>query len=139
VKDKHVSVICPYCNKASPCVDTARIYGGKSYGLAYWCKPCDAMVGCHKGTTIPKGTLADKKTRLARMAAHDAFDAIWKGGQVKRKQAYHWLCRRLGLTEQECHIGMFDESTARLVVAVVKAAGIEAIHDDIAGYVTASD
>jgi hypothetical protein len=42
-------IICPYCNNLTAFVDSETIYG-KSYGMVYYCKDCDAYVGTHKGS-----------------------------------------------------------------------------------------
>lgn len=39
---------------------------------------CDGAVGCHKGSTRPKGTPANGVTRKARKGAHEVFDPVWK-------------------------------------------------------------
>jgi hypothetical protein len=52
------------------------------------------------------------------MAAHDAFDPLWKEGRMKRKEAYKWLSERMGLHVNDTHIGMFDADQCRRVVGV---------------------
>src|SRR5580700_2416837 len=82
------SVICPYCEQPAKLVDSAEIYGGRSYGWAYLCSPCRAYVGCHDGTKRPLGRLANADLRAAKIRAHDAFDKLWRGGAMSRSQAY---------------------------------------------------
>src|SRR5690606_32085616 len=84
----------------------------------YLCRPCDAYVGCHPGTTRPLGTPANASLRRARRAAHDAFDATWRGGKMSRTMAYRWLCGELGIAAEDCHIGLFDEAMCERVVAL---------------------
>jgi hypothetical protein len=112
---------CPYCGAKVRLVDSAELYAGVSYGYALACErfpDCDAYVGCHRGTTEPLGTLADAKLRQARRAAHAAFDPIWKRGLMARAEAYWWLGRRLGLSESETHVALFDVGQCLAVVEV---------------------
>ena len=43
------NVYCPYCGQQAEYVDSKVIYG-RSYGMAYLCRNCDAYVGVHRGT-----------------------------------------------------------------------------------------
>lgn len=101
---------CPYCNGKSELVDSSVIYG-KSYGMIYLCKPCNAYCGVHKGTTIALGRLANKKLRELKKQAHLYFDMTWDGktGVMARTEAYGWLSALLGISKDETHIGMFTE------------------------------
>lgn len=112
-----MSIPCPYCKGEAKLMDSAAIYRGVSYGLGYICLPCQAYVGVHKGTYDAKGTPANPACRKARMAAHAQFDVIWQHPAMKhtRSLCYQWLAKRLGLTEDECHIGMFSEEEAWFV------------------------
>ena len=111
------TVICDYCQESAPLVDSEVFYG-RSYGLAYYCKPCDAWVGVHKGTTKALGRLANHELRRWRIKAHDAFDPIWRYKSMRRYRAYAWLAKQLGLSKDDCHIGKFDVDTCKLVVQV---------------------
>lgn len=113
-----VEVICPYCGKPAALVDDEVIYG-RSYGhKAYWCKPCDAYVGCHKGTETPMGRLANRELRKWKMRAHAAFDMIWKCRYMRRYNAYAWLAEELNIPAEQCHIGMFDVDMCKKVIEV---------------------
>jgi hypothetical protein len=112
-----IEVICPYCGRQAKFVDSKVIYG-RSYGMIYLCKDCDAYVGVHKGTDKPLGRLADKELRYWKMAAHDAFDPLWKSKSMKRNQAYKWLAGCMGLRPEETHIGMFDVSQCKKVIKI---------------------
>jgi hypothetical protein len=121
-----VSVICDYCGKDAPLVTGKTIYPNRPDLYAkkfYQCKPCDAMVGCHPGTTKALGRLADANLRKAKMAAHAAFDPIWKSGKKKRGSAYAWLSDQLGINQHDCHIGMFDVVMCQRVVDVCTRVG----------------
>lgn len=120
-------VECPYCMRDAELVTGKEIYPHRSdlHSKKFWlCRPCDAYVGCHsynkrhgyKGNE-PLGRLANRELRIAKMAAHAAFDPIWKNGKLSRDEAYAWLATQLNISLKHCHIGMFDEATCRRVVA----------------------
>lgn len=117
-------LLCPYCGGASERVTGNIIYPHRRdlhRKFFYLCRPCDAYVGCHPGTTAPLGRLANAELRKAKGAAHSAFDPKWKSGEMKRKAAYGWLAEKLGIPRNDCHIGMFDVETCREVVKVCGA------------------
>lgn len=103
---------CPYCNSKVILASSERVYGkGRYFGPIHICKnypTCDAYVGCHKGTTRALGRLANKELREAKMAAHAAFDPLWKDRGLKRTDAYAWLAEKLGIKMRDCHIAEFD-------------------------------
>lgn len=108
-------MICPYCNQPARWVDNAEIYG-KRYGLYYmmwWCQPCDALVGCHKNTRRPLGTMANRELRGWRQKAHKAFDPLWKEGWMTRSEAYQYLSHHFG---KDMHIGESDIDTCRMII-----------------------
>ena len=114
---------CPYCNHPAPLVSGDAIYPHRPdlyVKKFYLCKPCKAYVGCHQGTENPLGRLADADLRRAKVAAHAAFDPIWKEGTMSRSAAYAWLAAKLGVKPRDCHIGMFDVSTCEAVIRVCR-------------------
>lgn len=115
-------VFCPYCGKRAEFVDSAEVYHGRSYGMIYLCRPCDAYVGCHgngKGDS-PKGRLANAELRRWKIAAHNAFDPLWKFGPFRglRNSAYAWLAEQMGLPKEKTHIGMFDVAECQQVIQI---------------------
>lgn len=122
--------VCPYCGRATELVDSEVIYG-KSYGMIYLCRPCDAYVGVNKVTGLSLGRLANKELRKAKIEAHKWFDQIARTSLVNkvyneyipgvsnRNKAYMWLSRELGIPLDRCHIGMFDVEDCELVDGVV--------------------
>lgn len=110
-------MICPYCGRKAEYVDSKVVYG-RSYGMIYLCRPCDAYVGVHKGTDKPKGRMADKELRYWKMAAHEAFDPLWQSKRMKRDEAYAWLAGRMGLRPEDTHIGMFDVPECKKVIKI---------------------
>lgn len=111
-------MICPYCKKEAPWVPNSVIYGrlyGHSY-MCYYCKDCDARVGCHNNTKYPLGTMADKELRTWRMKAHDAIDPVWKNGKRSRGAVYGILKDRFG---KEFHIGSSTIEECKKVIDLV--------------------
>lgn len=104
------NVICDYCGAQCGLVTGATIYPHR-HDLRdkkfYRCAPCDAYVGCHPGTETPLGRVANAELRAAKMAAHAAFDPLWRTKKLSRSQAYTQLAERMGLPKEDCHIGMF--------------------------------
>lgn len=125
-------VTCDYCHRDAMLVTGNVIYPHRPdlYALKFWqCEPCDAYVGCHKAGkgqgdgTKPLGRLANAELRRAKSDAHAAFDPLWKSRRMKRREAYAWLAAQLGISVNNCHIGMFDVDGCRAVVAAVQAPG----------------
>lgn len=116
-------VLCDYCGKPAQLVKGSVLYSNRS-DLAdgnYWqCVKCKAHVGCHRNSEKPLGRLANRTLRLAKMAAHEALDPLWRGEPSRRSSVYLWLAGALGIPARECHIGMFDEERCRQVVKVVR-------------------
>ncbi len=62
------------------------------------------------------------------MDAHRAFDRLWLAKMDRdacsKKQArgagYKWLADQLGMTREDCHIGLMDRATALRVVEVCR-------------------
>lgn len=117
---------CPYCGHRAELVSSTEVYGQKgNYGKLWLCRPCKAWVGCHKGTEKPLGRLANAELRRAKMAAHAAFDPLWKdhpdppwGKPGDRRAAYTWLADRLSILPRNCHIGMMGVEMCEYVVIV---------------------
>lgn len=117
---------CPYCGSDTEYIDSSYVYG-RSYGMIYICKPCDAYEGVHKGTNKALGRLANKELREAKKEAHYYFDQLWRKamstGRKKdeaRNSAYEWLSKELSIDKEICHIGMMDIETCKRVIHVCK-------------------
>lgn len=124
------AVICPYCDDEAALVTGRVIYPHRRdlYGrLFYHCEPCGAHVGCHRPRTqhgvdtVPLGRLANAELRQLKREAHDAFDPLWSQGNKKRGAAYRWLSNAMGLSANQCHIGMFDPAQCRQVVRLCQS------------------
>lgn len=123
------NVKCDYCGKPSKLVTGDIVYPHRpdlSHKQFYQCKPCQAYVGCHAGTSNPLGRLANAELRAAKSKAHAHFDPIWKKKiqreRCKKKEArgkaYRWLAKQLDIKFEDCHIGMFDEQLCAKVVEI---------------------
>lgn len=122
-------VRCQYCHAPARLVSGETLYPDQpaKHQAQFWhCAACRAWVGCHDGTTKPLGTLADARLRNARIAAHAAFDPLWRGGGLTRARAYLWLAKELGLAEEATHIGQFTiEQCAAVLDAVERRRQLE--------------
>lgn len=116
---------CPYCGGRVKLVPASVVYH-KNYPnkTKLWvCEnypSCDAYVGCHQGTDIPLGRLANGRLRALKVEAHKQFDPIWKSGLLSRKDAYRWLAEMLQIPESECHIGMFSSELCNKVIQICR-------------------
>lgn len=86
---------------------------------------CDITHSVHKASLQPMGTPADQATRRARMRVHAAFDTFWRERVMTRRDAYRWLANQLGLSEDECHIGLFDLKACEEALTVIQRMGVK--------------
>lgn len=109
---------CPYCRKEAQWVANEQVYGrryGKSY-MCYWCKDCDAYVGCHNNTKTPLGTMANKPLRELRKKVHSMIDPLWKSKKYSRGMVYARLNDTFG---KDIHVGEADEVMCEELIATV--------------------
>ena len=112
-------LFCPYCGKEAEWASNDVVYGrryGQSF-MCYYCKDCDAYVGCHNNTREPLGTMANKELRQLRMKAHAMFDPLWQCGVMTRKKAYSVLAARLN--QKIVHIAQSDENTCKQIIDIL--------------------
>lgn len=117
--------LCPYCGAPAALVTGREVYPHRPdlYAKPYWaCLPCGAWTGCHPGTTKRMGRIANSETRRLKMAAHAAFDPLWKSGRMSRKKAYSWLQEQTGLSARDCHIGWMDDEQLRRIPGICEGA-----------------
>lgn len=123
--------ICPYCQKPSEKCTGKEVYPHMRdlwKKVMFRCVPCKAWVGCHPGSEVPLGRLADAQLRKAKGAAHKAFDDLWHRKMERdgvsqgtaRAAAYIWLGEQMGIKPEACHIGMFDGAQCDQVVALCR-------------------
>lgn len=114
-----MTIYCDYCGNEAVLVEDSEIYG-RSYGHKAWlCRDCNAYVGCHGRSDKPLGRLANAELRRWKMAAHAAFDPLWKRGLLRRNAAYAWLAEQMGLPVEKTHIGMFDVAQCQRVIEII--------------------
>lgn len=120
---------CLHCGELAELVTGRTVYPHRPdlhARLLYRCAPCNAHVGTHSRSGLPLGTPANAETRKARMAAHNAFDPLWRlkwqvygiSKQEARSEAYAWLSEQLCIPRDWCHIGEFDAALCGEVVAL---------------------
>lgn len=103
----------------------------KQWDLIWHCLDCHALVGCHQGTDIPLGRMADSATRDARYQAHEAFDSLWRGrsgGWLTRAEAYAWMAQVLMIPPEVAHIGMLSDRQCEALIEAVKAIRHDRLH-----------
>ena len=105
IESKHK---CPYCND--------NIHRK----LSYWRKIyyCNSYPTCNSYGMYPQ--LANKQLRELRMMCHTMFDKLWKSWVTTRSQAYTWLAKKLKLSKDECHFGMFDLKQVTKAIELLK-------------------
>lgn len=116
-------VSCSCCQSRDVRLEYNSILYGAVVGdwpVVWYCGHCGASVGCHPGTDIPLGKMADRTTRQLRKKAHEVFDPIWRKGLLSRSQAYAWLADQLGIRVEECHISWFDAETCEKVIRICR-------------------
>lgn len=103
------------------CGEPMRLRNSK-HGLFYGCSDfpnCEGTHGAHYDGA-PLGVPANKETRNARTVAHKYFDRLWKSGIMKRKNAYRWMRKVMGMSEDRAHIGKFKIEQCIELVGHVK-------------------
>jgi len=110
-----MEIKCPYCQQLAEFVDSSEVYG-RSYGMIYLCRSCNAYVGTHKRTNKPLGRLANAELRHWKIEAHRVFDKLWKDRTMSRRSAYKYMQKVMQLPADLCHIGMFDVEQCKLLI-----------------------
>ena len=110
---KKQTIRCPYCGSTAILKDASYVYGHHSSGgKVYVCShypACDSYVGVHQGTSLPKGSLANRTLRKKRIQAHQIFDQLWRKGIFSREEAYRWIGDKFCLQTRQAHIGNFSD------------------------------
>ena len=110
---KKQTIRCPYCGSPAILKDASYVYGHHSSGgKVYVCShypACDSYVGVHQGTSLPKGSLANRTLRKKRIQTHQIFDQLWRKGIFSREEAYRWIGDKFCLQTRQAHIGNFSD------------------------------
>ena len=110
-------MICPYCKQEAKWCENKERYG-KNYGesyMCYWCKDCDAYVGCHNNSKRPLGTMANAELRKWRIRTHNYIDQFHGGKGKSRSAVYRKLGEHFG---KEIHIGESDIDMCKRILEV---------------------
>ena len=94
------------------------------YRLEYVCRRtpmCDGMISADPCGN-PRGMPADSHTRHLRQMVHALLDKEWlgadrRGRYERRTAAYQRLSFMMGLSAEECHVGLFDAKQCRQAIA----------------------
>lgn len=114
-------VFCTLCG-AKAVLKTSFEFYGKDYGNKVWdCTQCEGYVSANKHTDEPLGTFADKHLREWRMKAHEEVDVLWKTGEMTRSEVYTWIQECMDLSEEEAHIGKFNEKQCLTIIESAKS------------------
>jgi hypothetical protein len=129
--------LCPYCGTHSELVNGTHIYPHRAdlaHMAFYACDHCSAWVGCHAGSGLPLGRLANAELRALKRRVHKLLDPLWinywqaypetfdrtnKMRRAHRARCYLWLAQQLQIRDTECHVGMFDEERCRLAIGII--------------------
>ena len=82
---------------------------------------CDSYVTARKKAGLPMGTLANSELRHKCLETHRVFNRLWESGLMTRKSAYLWLRAKLGLPEDETHIGRFSTFRCEQVIQLCES------------------
>jgi hypothetical protein len=109
--------VCPSCGGQLVLTTTTS---GK---YLYCCqkKGCDGYMMCSQETKAPSGPPSNMEVRRMRAECHYRFDSLWKGGYLTRRGAYIWLSHRLGLSEDDAHIGKLDTDMCKKLIILVES------------------
>jgi hypothetical protein len=111
-----VPLFCDNCCSENIKLIPAPKYHGKHETQLYACKDCGSSVGCHPGTIIPLGRMADKETRQLRAELHLTFDKLWKMNFFTRSKAYNWLARVLNIQNDCCHVSWLNKHQLEIAI-----------------------
>lgn len=128
MKMKKYHINCPYCGSPALCQPASMVHGSSVlekgrylYVCSRW-PECDAYVAAHKKDKSPMGTLANGSLRRKRILAHHALKELQTSRHMEKWAAYLWLQGKLGLDEDQAHIGLFSEQMCDRVVSLCRQA-----------------
>lgn len=117
---------CPYCGAPAVCRPAGSVHqtlNRERSRYLYICSrwpECDAYVSAHGKDRRPMGTLANSSLRHKRILAHQALDELMHKSHMEKWAVYIWLQGKLGVDEDQAHIGMFSEQTCDQVIALCR-------------------
>lgn len=119
-------VWCNYCRRPAELYSGREVYPHREdlFQRRFWvCWPCQAWTGCRQegDLSAPLGPLANEELRQARYEAHQAFETLWKTGEMTREQAYAWLAEALNMDPRLCRINNLNVAECHAAVSMAKA------------------
>lgn len=94
------------------------------YGCSRYREGCRGTHGAHPNGA-PLGVPASALVKQLRIQVHDLFDQLWKGEkqgkQLRRARAYAWLGQQMGIPDELCHAGRFDQSQCERAIGLCTA------------------
>lgn len=80
---------------------------------------CDVSHGLHPDGE-PMGVPAGKKTREARVLAHEKFDRFWQNRLMTRREAYQWMQKAMALSKDDAHIASLSFNQCHALMAIIR-------------------
>ena len=121
-KQQNEKLYCPYCGGLAVLRPAEYVYGERNLNpdnYLYVCSgypSCDSYIGVHKKSMRPMGTLANGDLRHKRILAHRALEHLQQSRHMEKWEVYIWLQAKLGLNDQQAHIGMFSDGMCDEVI-----------------------
>lgn len=111
---------CPECQ--SPMLLRAATGQFRAFYACTRYPTCRGTHGAHPDGR-PLGKPATIAVKRLRQAAHATFDPLWQPGPqqvfASRGNAYTWMQRVLGMSEEDAHIANFDAGQCKRLVNAV--------------------
>ncbi len=111
---------CPDCEKTF--LRLKKSVHGYFYGCPSW-PDCSGTHGAHPDGR-PKGIPGNKATRVARIAAHEVFDQLFKGPKpyMGEAAAYLWMATEMKISAEEAHIARFSIAQCEQLIRLANVA-----------------
>lgn len=87
----------------------------KSNKGVWACPVCGDKVGCHGGSDIAFGSVANQATANIRRKLHVKIDTLWKEGILTRTEVYENISSLLGVHRCYAHVAMLGYNQCKLV------------------------
>lgn len=123
---KKYDVKCPYCGASARLKPANFLFGkkpeytGKHYYVCGNFPKCDSYVAAHHADKRPMGFLANGKLRQKRKTAHIELNKFQHTSGMTKWAVYVWLAAKMGLNEEQTHIGKFTESQCDLAIRLCR-------------------
>jgi hypothetical protein len=79
------------------------------------CPSCGDKVGCHKGSDIAFGSVANAATANIRRQLHGKIDKLWHEGILTRSEVYRNISELLHIHRCYAHVAMLGYNQCKLV------------------------